>query len=160
MIALIAAMDENRVIGYNGEMPWHLPNDLKFFKQMTEGYPVVMGRKTFESIGRPLPKRTNVILTRDPSFQAPEECQVFHDADEVVKSYHDVFIIGGAEIYNQFLSHADTLYITEIEASFIGDTYFPAWDESKWETVWEETGDVDEKNRYAHRFLCKRRKAE
>ncbi|MGE7878546.1 dihydrofolate reductase [Peribacillus muralis] len=156
MISLIVAMDENRVIGNDNRLPWHLPADLQYFKKVTLGHPIVMGRKTFESIGRVLPGRENVIVTRNQDFQALG-CVVLHDVLKI-KMYADkrddeVFVIGGAEIFKEVLPFADRLYITEIHETFEGDTFFPAIDENEWQKVSSIEGIVDEKNRIAHNFI-------
>lgn len=152
MISLIVATGENRVIGLNNKMPWHLPADLKYFKKITTGHAVVMGRKTFLSIGRPLPNRTNVILTRDKHFKA-EGCQVIHSIEEVLElsKQENLFIIGGAEVYQQFLAHADKVYLTYIHKSFEGDTFFPELDD-KWKLTSTEKHIPDEKNQYEYEF--------
>lgn len=138
MISMIVAHDENRVIGSNNEMPWHLPEDLAYFKSVTLHKPVIMGRKTFESIGRPLPNRTNIIITRNKEFEA-EGTHVFHsmeDAVEFAKQQGDEqLIIGGAQIFKDYLDMADQLYITEIHETFEGDAYFPEYPE--FELQWE-----------------------
>src|SRR6185369_12601621 len=133
-IALIAALDQNKLIGRGNELPWpRLRADMRHFRDTTLGYPVVMGRKTFESIGaKPLPGRTNIILTRDANFAAPG-CEVAHGAAEILaRPENKIFIIGGREIYQAFLPHAHELYLTYIDSEFAGDTYFPNFDESKW----------------------------
>jgi dihydrofolate reductase len=118
-------------------MPWHIPEDLKYFKRLTMGGTVVMGRKTFESIGKPLPGRTNVIVTRQRDYR-PEGTEIVHSLEEAVRKYPDAFIIGGAEIYRQALPLADTLHITKIYASYRGDTRFPKTDLRKWRRVSSE----------------------
>lgn len=156
MISLIVAMDQNRLIGKDNQLPWHLPADLQYFKKVTMGKPIVMGRKTFDSIGRVLPGRENVIVTRNRSY-TNDNCTVLHSVDEVKQfaeaSEQEVFIIGGAEIFKEILPVADRLYITEIQESFEGDTYFPAIDEKKWKLVSSTPGIVDEKNKYAHQYI-------
>ena len=143
MISLIAAVSENNVIGNKGALPWHLPRDFAFFKETTVEHTVVMGRKTFESIGRPLPNRKNIILTRqDVSFDG---CTVVHSIDEIPQE-EDVFVIGGAEIYNQFLPLAKRLYITVVHTTLEGDTYFPAIDPATWKCVSSQRHEKDEKN--------------
>ncbi|TBR43524.1 type 3 dihydrofolate reductase [Marinomonas agarivorans] len=140
MLSLIVAMSENRVIGINNSLPWHLPNDLQYFKKVTMGKPIIMGRKTYESIGRPLPGRRNIIITRQKDYAG----QVKHDGIDVVSSldaaiqlgediafvegHEEVFVIGGADIYQQALSKADRLYITHVLAHVEGDAYFPEVD--------------------------------
>ncbi|WP_280769416.1 dihydrofolate reductase [Salipaludibacillus daqingensis] len=160
MISMIAAFSEGRVIGKDGDMPWHLPADLQHFKKVTSGHPILMGRKTFESIGRPLPKRRNIVLTRDENFQA-SGVEVIHDVSEVtplMNEKEEFFVIGGATLYELLLPKAERLYITKIEHTFSGDTFFPIIDEKNWQVVSEQTGVVDEKNKYPHTFLVYERK--
>ncbi|USK58486.1 dihydrofolate reductase [Peribacillus asahii] len=161
MISLIVAMDQKRVIGKDNQLPWYLPADLQYFKKVTMGKPIIMGRKTFESIGRVLPGRENIIVTRNQSY-TNSDCTILHTIDEI-KQYADqseqeVFVIGGAEIFKEILPVTDRIYITEIEASFEGDTYFPSLDENEWTTCSSTPGIVDEKNVYAHRFVVLERK--
>ncbi|MFJ7678236.1 dihydrofolate reductase [Peribacillus sp. NPDC097206] len=161
MISLIVAMDEKRVIGKDNKLPWHLPADLQYFKKVTMGHPIVMGRKTFESIGRILPGRENVIVTRNHEFKA-EGCTILHDVDQI-KTYADnseqeVFVIGGAEIFKEILPVTDRLYVTEIHEVFEGDTFFPIINETEWETVETTPGVTDDKNLYAHDFIVLRKK--
>lgn len=131
MIYLIAALSQNHKIGLNGKMPWHLPEDLSYFKNITNGYPIVMGRKTFESIGKPLPNRTNIVLTTNPHFSAPGVI-VFHHIDDILRLYETnedpVFVIGGGEIYKAFLPYATSLYLTLIHETVEGDTSFPSYE--------------------------------
>jgi dihydrofolate reductase len=161
MISHIVAMDQNRVIGKDNRLPWHLPADLAYFKKVTMGHAIVMGRKTFESIGRPLPGRENLIVTRNRSFQL-EGCKVLHSIEEVKqfaeKRNDEVFVIGGAELFQATLPFADRLYITKIEASFPGDTFYPAFDESEWQLVSYTKGIKDEKNPYDYAFIVYERK--
>lgn len=156
MISLIVAMDQNRLIGKDNTLPWHLPADLQYFKKVTMGKPIVMGRKTFDSIGRVLPGRENVIVTRNRSY-TNDNCTVLYSVDEVKQfaeaSEQEVFIIGGAEIFKEILPVADRLYITEIQESFEGDTYFPTIDEKRWKQISSTSGIVDEKNKYAHQYI-------
>jgi dihydrofolate reductase len=147
MIALIWAMGRNRVIGQGGTMPWHLPADLKHFRRLTKGQIVLMGRKTYESIGGALKGRINWVLTRDPSYEAPG-CEVLHSLEPVLQEERPVLIIGGAELYREFLPHADVLYLTRIEAEFEGDTFFPPFDLSEWELTESKPRPRDEKNAY------------
>ena len=147
MISLVWAMGQNRVIGQGGKMPWYLSADLIHFRKLTRGHVVVMGRKTYESIGEALPKRTNVVLTRDRQFEAPG-CEVVHSVDEVLRDERPVFIIGGAELYREFLPHAQTLHITRIHAEFAGDTFFPEYDEAQWDLADSVFRPRDEKNPY------------
>lgn len=151
MISLIVAHTRNRVIGKDGAMPWHLPNDLKHVKEITTGQTIVMGRKTFASIGKPLPSRRNVVLTRSKDFSA-EGAEVVHTKEDVL-ALGDVIIFGGAELYRQFLDVVDRMYITEIDMETQGDTFFPEWDREAFELVWRREGVVDEKNPVPHTFL-------
>ncbi|TKI54190.1 dihydrofolate reductase [Brevibacillus antibioticus] len=156
MISLIVAYARNQVIGKDGDMPWHLPADLKNVKELTTGKTIVMGRKTFESIGKPLPNRRNVVLTRSQEFH-PEGVDVVHTKDEVL-AMGDVIIFGGSEIYRQFLDVVDRLYITEIDLETEGDTFFPAWDRNAYILVDKREGIVDEKNVHPHAFCVYERK--
>ncbi len=137
---MIVAMAENGVIGRNNSLPWHLPDDLKRFKAITTGHPIVMGRKTFESIGRLLPKRTNVILTRRPDFVV-EGAVVLREPEEVqerFKNEDEVFIIGGAEIYGCFIDLADRLYLTKVHHAVQGDVSFPEFNENAFREISKE----------------------
>lgn len=144
-IAIIVAMASNRVIGLNKQMPWHLPADLKRFKQITMGAPILMGRNTHESIGKPLPGRTNIVISRNPDFKAPG-CLVFNDMDTAItkacEEAEEAFIIGGSALYKSFLPLAHTLYLTKINKAFSGDTEFPEWQDGTWQEV--ERADVDD----------------
>ena len=134
LVSLIVAMDQNRLIGAGNKMPWHLPADLRHFRQTTLGKPVVMGRKTFESIGKPLPGRRNLVVSGNRGFVAPG-CEVSHslgDALSACEAAVEVMVIGGATIYTQALPRADRLYLTTIEHAFDGDTYFPQWSQAEW----------------------------
>ena len=155
-ISLIVAMSENRVIGRDNKMPWHLSADLKRFKSLTMNSPILMGRKTFESIGKPLIGRTNMILSHNPNFK-PEGCLVFSElklALEQAQDYGDeLFIIGGSTLYGMALPLAQRLYLTQIEASFEGDTFFPEIDLSGWSEVACERIVDDEKVDFTYRFI-------
>ena len=144
-IALIAAVADNGIIGRDGEMPWHLPADLKHFKETTMGHPVIMGRRTYDSIaseiGGPLPGRTNIVLSRSEP-QLPEAVEVVDSVDAAVGAAADVldaetadtvYVIGGATVYEQFLPRADRLVLTELDDSYDGDTRFPEWDRTEWQ---------------------------
>ncbi|KON87516.1 dihydrofolate reductase [Sporosarcina globispora] len=161
MISLMWAMDENRVIGKDNKLPWHLPEDLKFFKRTTMGHPIAMGRKTWDSIGRPLPGRENIVITRNESFSC-EGCTVLNSIDELQKysgeKEDEIFVIGGAEIFKAILPAADRLYLTMIYDQFEGDTYFPEVDMSEWDLLSREKGTRDEKNPYDFEFLIYKRK--
>ncbi len=154
MISMIWAMGKDNALGCRNRMPWYLPADFAYFKKVTLGKPVIMGRKTYESIGKPLPGRKNIIITRDTAFR-PEGC-ITVDSIDGAKAYADegeVFIIGGAEIYKTFLPLAHKLYITAINHAFEADTYFPEIDYSRWKLVSSEPGPKDEKNPYDYKFL-------
>ncbi|AZN41948.1 type 3 dihydrofolate reductase [Paenibacillus albus] len=156
-ITMIAAMARGRVIGVNNGMPWHLPAEMAHFRRSTLGRTVIMGRKTFESFGaRPLPKRRNVILTRSQDF-APEGCEVVHSVEEAIAKYgadsvhsdsDELMIIGGTEIYKQFLPHADKLLLTEVHADVDGDAHFPDFAPSEWFAQSREPHAKDENNAY------------
>lgn len=156
MLAAIWAQSENGVIGKAQRLPWHLPNDLAFFKKMTENHTIVMGRKTFEGMGsRPLPKRRTIVLTHDKHYQ-PQNVHVMHTLNDVLADAamraEPTFIVGGAAIYQLFLPHCEKLYRTLIHASFAGDTFFPAIDWQEWTLTEKVVGKVDAKNQYAHQF--------
>ncbi|WP_269532517.1 dihydrofolate reductase [Chitinimonas sp. BJYL2] len=128
-LSLIAALARNGTVGINNTLPWHLPDDLKYFKATTSGHPIIMGRKTYDSIGRPLPGRHNIVVTRDPAWHA-DGVTVVHSIDEAITAAgkaNEVFLIGGATLYAEALPRADRLYLTEIEAEVEGDAFFPAW---------------------------------
>ncbi|WP_085523781.1 dihydrofolate reductase [Tuberibacillus sp. Marseille-P3662] len=155
MISFIVAMDQNRVIGQDNQLPWRLPADLAFFKRVTMGHPIIMGRKTHESIGKPLPGRENVILTRNESYEAAG-CQVVHslEAIKAIDEQNDeVFVIGGAEIFKVMFASADRLYVTFIDEVFSGDTYFPEIDHDQWRQVAREKGEKNDKNPYDYYYL-------
>lgn len=150
-VSLIVAASTNNVIGSGGELPWHLPDDLRNFKRLTTGKPIVMGRKTHESIGRPLPDRRNVVITRDPDYVAtgcdmvasPEAAMtLLRDADEVM-------VIGGGQVYAAFLPLADRIYFTRVHAQIDGDTSFPEFDENKWVLLSNSAHDADDAHNYA-----------
>ncbi len=156
MISFIVAMDKNHIIGRDNQLPWHLPADLAFFKRVTMSHPIVMGRKTHESIGRVLPGRENIILTRDPSYAA-DGCTIIHSVDEIKEieqtKNEELFVIGGAEIFKETFKIADRLYITLIDEEFEGDTYFPEFNQKDWTIVSKEKGLKDEKNPYNYHFV-------
>jgi len=156
LISLIVAMDKHCLIGRDNQLPWHLPQDLAYFKKVTMNHKIIMGRKTFESIGRPLPGRENIIITRDSTY-SQEGCTILHSIDEILKlssrSNEELFVIGGAEIFKEILSVSDRLYITEIDDVFEGDTYFPDRKETEWKKISIEKGTKDEKNPYDFEFV-------
>lgn len=154
-ISLIVAMASNRAIGLNNQMPWHLSADLKKFKQITMGLPILMGRKTYESIGRPLPGRNNIIISRNPSYQQPG-CQVFDNVDKVItacQEYNEIFVIGGATFYQAMLPKADLLYLTQINKAFDADTFFPVINQQEWKEIAREDIDNDPTVDFSYSFL-------
>lgn len=156
MIALVVAMAQNGVIGAGGSIPWRIPGEQAYFKQITLGHSVVMGRKTYESIGRPLPERTNFVLSRDDSFYA-EGCQVVHDVEKItlLGRQQRVFVIGGTEVFRIFLPQAELFYQTLIEEDIHGDTFFPAWDSDAWQLISTVPGKAQGP---AHRYNVYRRR--
>ncbi|GCF92805.1 dihydrofolate reductase [Enterococcus florum] len=156
MLKAIWAQDKNGLIGKNDVLPWHLPNDLRFFKETTLGHTLVMGRKTFEGMGgRPLPKRQTIVLTRNRDYHN-EGVLVMHSLQEIIAYSQTVqettYIAGGASIYRELLPYCDQLYRTVIDHAFEGDAYFPEIDWSVWRLCEQTEGRVDEKNHYPHRF--------
>jgi dihydrofolate reductase len=159
-ITLIAALSKNRVIGKNNDLPWRLPDDMKFFMETTKGHCVIMGRKNYESIPhkfRPLPDRTNIVVTRQKDFRA-EGCQVVHSLEQALasidqKSEEEVFIIGGAEIYKLALPYAHKLYLTEIDAEIEGDTFFPLFDKTVFQEQSRKHHVADAKHVFAFDFV-------
>jgi len=155
LLSLITAMDSNRVIGKNNSLPWHLPADLAYFKQTTMGKPVIMGRKTFDSIGKALPGRKNIVLTRDYSFEAPD-CEIATDIDQAMSKVDgslEVMLIGGASLYEQTIHSADIIYLTLIHHEFNGDTWFPEINPIYWKLESRDDFERDEKNQFAYSFL-------
>lgn len=154
MISMIVAADENNVIGKDNQLIWHLPDDLRFFKKMTSGHAIIMGRQTFESVGKPLPKRTNIIITRDTSYQA-DGCVIAHSLAEALDKAMEVdpnpFIVGGEQIYRLALPIAETIYLTRIHSEFEGDRKFPELDNA-WNEIKREHHPVDEKHQYSFTF--------
>lgn len=153
-LSIIAAVDMARVIGVRGELPWHLPNDLKRFKRLTMGKPIIMGRKTFESIGRPLPGRQNIVLTKNIDFSVDGiECySSLVSALRTLENEEEVFVIGGGMIYKEALSRVSTIYLTEVMTLLDGDAYFPNFDLSEWKEVSSELCDSDADHLYSYRF--------
>ncbi len=170
-LAMIVAMANNNVIGLNNDMPWHLPADLQWFKKTTLGSPIIMGRKTYESIGRPLPGRLNIILSRDKKLNI-DGCTVVNSLEDAITTAEEannasdnpkdeIFITGGAHLYNKFLEQADTLYLTKIDADLEGDTFFPDYTQYSWQETQRIESPVDDKNPYSLTFLkLERLKAE
>jgi dihydrofolate reductase len=156
---MIAAMGKNRVIGLNNEMPWHLPADLKWFKKTTLGSPIIMGRKTYDSIGFPLPGRLNIILSRNKQLKI-KGCHVVSSLDAALKlaknednPTQEIFITGGSYLYNKFLEDADRLYLTLIDNNFEGDTFFPDYTQLKWHEVDKIKHLADDKNPHNYTFI-------
>ncbi|MEC5422519.1 dihydrofolate reductase [Virgibacillus sp. C22-A2] len=157
MISLLLAMDRNRVIGLNKDLPWHLPKDLRFFKEKTTGETIIMGRKTYESMGGALPNRKNVILTRNEA-DYPAGVDTINDLKTVQKwskenPEKEFFVIGGGAVFEQALPYADRMYITWIDESFDGDTYFPDYTEEEWILTSKEKGERNDTNPYDYYFL-------
>ncbi|SHE35169.1 dihydrofolate reductase [Modicisalibacter ilicicola DSM 19980] len=147
-VVMVAALTRNGVIGVDNRLPWHLPEDLKFFKRITLGKPLVMGRKTFDSIGRPLPGRLNIVVTRDTSFQR-EGVRVCHDLADalalaerqaIAEGVDEIAVIGGGEIFTQAMPRASRLYLTEIDTTLEGDAYFPPLDDRQWQEIERRPG--------------------
>lgn len=147
-LALIAAVADNNCIGIGNKLPWYLPEDLKYFKAVTSGKAVIMGRTTFDSLGRPLPNRTNIVITRNPAFTAPEGVRVVHSLDEAIAlaesvafidGSEEIIIMGGGQIYAEALPRVDRMYLTEVKKSVAGDAFFPEWNRHEW----HETGRQD-----------------
>lgn len=154
-------MSKNHVIGVDNQLPWHLPADLKYFKEVTMGKPIVMGRKTFASIGKPLPGRENIVVTRDSDFEAPG-CWITADLQSVFKKYEHVpelMITGGAQIFEQTLPLAQRLYITYVDVELKGDIFFPEFDVTQWQEIKRTVHPADEKNKYKCTFCVLERKA-
>lgn len=155
IVALIVALDDDRVIGRDGGLPWRLSADLRRFKAITMGHHLIMGRKTYESIGRPLPGRTSIVLTRQPDWSAAPEVLVARDWDAAValaQGDDQVFVIGGADVFRLAWPHADRLYLTRVRARVTGDVWLDAWDESAWRLTSRETGEPDDKNQFPYAF--------
>ncbi|HHM04346.1 MAG TPA: type 3 dihydrofolate reductase [Gammaproteobacteria bacterium] len=154
-IALIAAMGENRVIGLENRLPWHLPADMAWFRRHTLGKPVLMGRKTFESIGRPLPGRCNIVVSRDPAFH-PEGVLVAPDIEKALGaagSSGEVMVIGGASFYRQLLPRAQRLYLTLVHGRFDGDAFFPEYRAQDWREIFHADHEADDDNPWSYSFL-------
>lgn len=155
IISFVVAMDRNRLIGSGNTLPWHLPADLKHFKNVTLGKPIIMGRRTHESIGRPLPGRQNIVVTRNPEYQA-EGCDVVNSFEAALTAAQDaeeVMVIGGSHLFAYALDQTDRIYLTVIEHDFEGDVWLPEWDDNAWREVSREHHDPDEKNPCPYRFV-------
>ncbi len=154
-ISIIVAMSENRVIGRAGDLPWHISADLNRFKRLTTGHSIIMGRKTYDSIGRPLPRRRSIVISSDRTLEraGAEVVANLDTALELTAAEVEVFIIGGSSIYKLALPHADRLYVTQIHAKVDGDVFFPYFDRSSWALVEESPRQIDEKSNLAYSFL-------
>ena len=154
-VSLIVAMARNRVIGINNTLPWHLPADLKHFKALTMGHHIVMGRKTYESIGKPLPGRTSVVVTRNADYSVPSVVAVnsLEAAIAACGNDEEIFVIGGAELYSQVINLADRIYLTEIDANISGDAHFAEFDRMAWHETARTSHMADEKNGYPYHFV-------
>jgi dihydrofolate reductase len=162
IVSLLVAASENNVIGKDNQLPWHLPNDLKYFKNLTWGMPILMGRKTFDSIGKPLPGRKSIVITRNGDWRH-DGVDVVHSIEEATQkaeSYgvKEIFVIGGAEIFKTSLSTANRVYLTRIHQDFDGDVYFPEVSDKEWELTTSRFCKADEKNIYDHTYQVWNRK--
>ncbi|WP_018870876.1 dihydrofolate reductase [Thioalkalivibrio sp. ALgr3] len=153
-IHIIVALDPDHVIGRDNDLPWRLPDDLRHFKRVTAGHPVIMGRRTFESIGRPLPKRRNLVLTRQTDWQQPEGVEVFSDLDKALANIDSgpAFVIGGAGLFAEALPRTGVLHLTRVHERHPGDTYFPAIDPAEWTLIESEYHPADEQHACAFTF--------
>lgn len=154
-ISLIVAIDENKAIGKDNQLLWHLPNDLKFFKKITSGHPIIMGRKTFDSIGKPLPNRRNIVISRNTDLKI-DGAEVYDSLASALKNSdaeNEVFIIGGAEIYKQALPLCNTIYLTQVHHKFEADTFLSDFNLCDWEIEKKEDNFKDEKHLYDYSFL-------
>ena len=155
IISLIAAMGEGRVIGIENRLPWRLPADMKHFRALTMGKPVLMGRKTFDSIGKPLPGRANIVVSQDPDFH-PDGVAVANSIAEALaagREAAEIMVIGGASFYAQLLPRAQRLYLTEIHHTFAGDAFFPDWNPGEWREIAREDHNADSDNSYPYSFV-------
>lgn len=162
MISFIVAVDENNLIGKDNQLPWHLPSDMKYFKNQTWGMTVIMGRKSLESLGKPLQGRQNIVVTRNKDWK-PEGAQVAHSIEEAIElakktGVKEIFILGGAQVFKESLPLADRIYLTRIHHKFEGDAYFPEFSTDDWKLVKSNFRNADEKNLYSHTFEVWERK--
>ncbi|MCU7550567.1 dihydrofolate reductase [Chitinophagaceae bacterium LB-8] len=156
ILSLLVAADENNVIGKDNKLPWHLPNDLKYFKNLTWGMPILMGRKTFESIGKALPGRKSIVITRNTDWQK-DGVDVVHSIEEAIEKakefdVKEIFVIGGAEIFRTSFIQANRIYLTRIHHKFDGDAFFPELPDSEWKLASQRHCPADEKNAYQHTY--------
>lgn len=160
MISLIAAMANDHSIGIDNRMPWHLPADLKHFKKITLNKPIIMGRRTYESLGKALPQRTNIVITSQKNYIAPD-CLIVHDLADAIKAAEnadEIMIIGGGKLYAEAMSIVDRMYLTFIGLNTQGDTFFPKWNENDWREVSREVHQKDALNPYDYAFVVLERK--
>ena len=152
-------MDENRLIGSNNDLPWHLPADLRRVKQLTSGHSIILGRKNYESIGKPLPDRKNIVISGNPDYRAPG-CVVVNSIDAAIQAAggDDIFIFGGARIYEQMFSFAERMYLTLVHATFDGDTWFPEYNAGDWKEIERTDFPADAKNPYDYSFITLEKK--
>ena len=157
MLSIIVAKAKNNVIGKDNQLLWHLSDDLKRFKKLTTGHTIIMGRKTFESLGRVLPNRKHIVFTQNPDFKVNDEnVQIVHSMlqiQEYIESQEEVFVIGGAMIYNLLMPYVKKMYVTEIDKEFDGDAFFPRIDETKWKEISREKGPEDEENNFIYEYV-------
>ena len=157
MLSIIVAKAKNNIIGKENKMPWHLPEDLKHFKNLTTGHTIIMGRKTFESLGKPLPNRKHIIFSQNPDFKVEDEnVEVVHSLlqiQDLIEGKEEAFVIGGAMIYNFLMPYVKKMYVTEIDKEFEGDTFFPKIDDNIWKETSREKGIKDEKNNLDYYFV-------
>lgn len=162
MLSIIVAIANNNVIGKDNKLIWHLPEDLKRFKELTTGKTIIMGRKTFESLGRVLPNRMHIVITRNKDLKIESDMvHIITDTNELeqyINSKEEAFVIGGGAIYTMLMPYAEKLYITKINENFAGDTYFPEIDEKEWKIESKEKGKTDEKNPYKYEYITYIRK--
>ena len=162
MLSIVVAISENNVIGKDNKLLWHIPEDMKRFKMLTTGHTIIMGRKTFESLGKVLPDRKHIILTRDPSYVVDNEnVQIVNDInklDEYIEDDKENFVIGGAIIYSQLIGKVDKIYMTKIHKTFEGDAYFPKLNETEWMEIQREKGIQDSENPYDYEYITYIRK--
>ena len=153
-VSIIVAIAENNAIGKNNQLLWHLPADLKYFKNTTAGHSIIMGRKTYDSVGKPLPNRRNIVVTRqDIKIAGCEVVKSIDEGIELCKGESEVFIGGGADIYRQSMDKTDRIYLTVVHKSFEADTFFPEIDYNKWEEIFHEDHPADEKNNIPYSFI-------
>ena len=157
MLSIIVAKAKNNIIGKNNELVWHLPEDLKHFKELTTGHTIIMGRKTYESLGKPLPNRKHIIFSQNPDFKVHEEnVQVVHsllEIQDLIEGKEEAFVIGGAMIYNFLMPYVKKMYVTEIKQEFNGDAFFPIIDSEKWKETSRTTGIKNEENNLDYDFV-------